>query len=175
MFVPRALRPGLGDLVALADVHLPAAREEEKKIVRRGGEYALYIVLLARGHAAHTLSRRGSARGTRRRGTLDVAVVRKREDALFLGDEIFHVDLVFHVLNFGLAVVAVLVGNGEKLVLQNALELFGILEQGDEIRDLLFQLVIFILQFLAVQSLQRLQTHVENGLRLHIVQPEALP
>ena len=26
--------PGLGDLVALADVHLPAAREEEDKIVR---------------------------------------------------------------------------------------------------------------------------------------------
>lgn len=121
--------------------------------MRRGGEYALYIVLLARGHAAHALSAAALRAVLGGGGTLDVAVVRKREDALFLGDEIFHVDLVFHILNFGLAVIAVLVGNGEKLVLQNALELFGVLEQGDEIRDLLFQLVIFILQFLAVQSL----------------------
>ena len=42
-----------------------------------------------------------------------------------------------------------------------------------EVGDLLLQLLVLRLQLLPVQPLQGLQAHVQNGLGLHVVQPEA--
>ncbi len=44
---------------------------------------------------------------------LDIARVREGKDALLLFDEVFDVNLVFDVLNFGAAVVAVFVADGD--------------------------------------------------------------
>ena len=105
---------------------------------------------------------------------LDIAVARERKDALLLFDEVFDVDLVLDLLNFGLARIAVLVADLKKLVLQNALEHRLVGEKLDKIGDLLFQLVKLVLELFAVEALQGLQAHIENGLRLHIGEGKAL-
>ena len=56
----------------------------------------------------------------------------------------------------------------------NALDLFGICEQLAEVGDALLELVIFVLQLLALETLQGLEAHIEDGLRLHLGEAEAL-
>ena len=140
----------------------------------RGGEHVHNAILFARGdalfaHAALTL--RGVLARAR---ALDVAVAGQGEDALLLLDEVFNVDLVLDLLNFGLARIAVLVADLKKLVLQNALEHRLVGEKLDKIGDLLFQLVKLVLELFAVESLQGLQAHIEDGLRLNIGEGKAL-
>ena len=139
----------------------------------RGGEHVDHRVLVAGGdallaHAALTL--RGVLARAR---ALDVAVAGQGEDALLLLDEVFNVDLVLDLLNFGLALIAVLVADLKKLVLQNALEHRLVCEQLDKVRDLLFEFVVLVLQLFTVKTLQGLQAHIENGLRLNIGEREA--
>ena len=163
----------LGDLIALLAVHLAGVREEEDIVVGRGGEHVDHRVLVAGGdallaHAALTL--RGVLARAR---ALDVAVARQGEDALLLFDEVFDVDLVLDLLDLGLALIAILVANFNELVLQNALEHRLVGEKLDKVGDLLFQLVKLVLELFAVETLQGLQAHIENGLRLHVGEREA--
>ena len=163
----------LGNLIALLAVHLAGVREEENIVMGRGGEHVDHRVLVAGGDAllAHaTLTLRGVLARAR---ALDVAVAREREDALLLLDEVFNVDFVLDLLNFGLALIAILVANFDELVLEDALEHRLICEQFDKVRDLLFQLVVLVLELFAVEALQGLQAHIEDGLRLHVGEREA--
>ena len=164
----------LGDLIALLAVHLAGIGEEEDIVVGRGGEHVDHRVLVAGGdallaHAALTL--RGVLARAR---ALDVAVAGQGEDALLLFDEVFDVDLVLDLLNFGLALIAVLVADLNELVLEDALEHRLVCEQFDKVRDLLFEFVVLVLELLAVEALQGLQAHIEDGLRLHVGKREAL-
>ena len=163
----------LGDLIALLAVYLSGIGEEEDIVVGRGGEHVDHRVLVAGGdallaHAALTL--RGVLARAR---ALDVAVAGQGEDTLLLLDEVFDVDLVLDLLNFGLALIAVLVADLKKLVLQNALEHRLVGEKLDKVGDLFFQLVKLVLELFAVEALQGLQAHIENGLRLHVGEREA--
>ena len=136
--------------------------------MRGGGEHVHDGVLLAGGDAllAHaSLALRGILAHA---GALDVAVLREGEDALLFLDEILNVDLVLDVLNFGLALVAVLVANFDQLVLEDALEHRFVGKKLNEVGDLLFQLVILVLELFAVEALQGLEAHFKNGLRLNI-------
>ena len=119
-------------------------------------------------HAALTL--RGVLARAR---ALDVAVAGQGEDALLLLDEVFNVDLVLDLLNFGLALIAILVANFDELVLEGALEHRLVGEKLDKVRDLLFEFVVLVLQLFAVEALQGLQAHIENGLCLHVGEREA--
>ena len=140
----------------------------------RGGEHGLDIVLVAQRCGAHTLAA-ALLRGVLVDGhALDVAAVREREHALLLLDEVLDVDVVLDVLDLGLARVAVLVADGDELVAQHALDLFGVGEQLAEVGDALLELVIFVLQLLALETLQGLEAHIEDGLRLHLGETEAL-
>ncbi len=110
-----------GDLIALLAVHLAGVRKEEDIVVGRGGEHVDHRVLVAGGdallaHAALTLS---GVFADRR--ALDVAVLRQGEDALLLLDEVFNVDLVLDLLDLGDPLVAILVGNGLQLLLEDGL------------------------------------------------------
>ena len=106
----------LGNLIALLAVDLAEAREEEDIIVRRCGEDALGEVLFLERLAGHAAATALLGAIGRRRDTLDVARMGEGKDALFLFDEVFNVDLIFHVLNFGAALVAVFVADGDELV-----------------------------------------------------------
>ena len=106
----------LGDLVTLFAVDLAVAREEENIIVRGCGEDALGEVLFLErlpGHAAATALLGAIGR---RRDALDVARMGEGKDALLLFNEVFDVDLVLDVLNFGAALVAVFVADGDEFV-----------------------------------------------------------
>ena len=106
----------LGDLISLFAVDLAEAREEEDIIVRRCGEDALGEVLFLErlaGHAAAAALLGAIGRG---RDALDIARVGEGKDALLFFNEVFNVDLVLDVLNFGAALVAVFVADGDELV-----------------------------------------------------------
>ena len=106
----------LGNLIALLTVDLAVAREEENIIVRGCGEDALGEVLFLErlpGHAAAAALLGAIGRG---RDALDIARVGEGKDTLLLFNEVFNVDLIFHVLNFGAALVAVFVADGDELV-----------------------------------------------------------
>ena len=107
-------------------------------------------------------------------GALDVARLRQSKDALLLLNEVLNVDLVLHVLNLGLAVIAELLGNGGEFFLQDLTHQTFVGQHPVEVSDPLLQLLVLALQLLPVQALQRLQAHIQNGLCLNIVQTEAL-
>ena len=76
-------------------------------------------------------------------------------------------------MNFGAAaLVAVLVANFDELVLEDALEHRLVRKKLDKVGDLLFQLVVLVLQLLALESLQAFELHVEHDLRLNFRQVE---
>ena len=165
---------GLGDLIALAAVDLAEVREEEDVVMRGGSKDALNEILLLRRHAGHAAAAALLAAVGRGRHAFAVARVREREDALLLLNEILDVDLILDVLDLGQAVVAVLVADGDQLVLQNALEHFFVRQQLAVIFDALFELLVFRLELLAFESLQALELHVQHDLRLDLRQAEAL-
>ena len=88
--------------------------------MRGGGKDALNEILLLRRHAGHAAAAALLAAIGRSRDALAVAGVGERKDALLLLDEILDVDLILDVLDLGQAVVAVLVADGDQLVLENA-------------------------------------------------------
>ena len=166
--------PGLRDEVALLAVAAAAVGKEEDVVMRRGGEHGVHIVLVAQRRRAHALAA-ALLRGVLVDGhALDVAAVRERKHALLLLDEVFDINVVLDVLDLRFALVAVLIADGNELVAQHGLDLFGVGQQLAEVGDTLFQLVILVLQLLALEPLQGLEAHIENGLRLHIGQAEAL-
>ena len=109
----------LGNLIALLAVHLAGVGEEQQIIVGGGGEHVHDAVLVPGGDAllAHAALALGGVLADG--GTLDVAVAGEGVDTLLLLDEVLNVDLILHVLDLRLAVVAVLVGNGLELLFQN--------------------------------------------------------
>ena len=165
---------GLGDVVALLDEDAAQIGEEEDVVVCGGGEHGLHVVLLLGGHGAHALAAAALGAVFLHRQALDVAAVGQGKDALLLLDEVLDVDLVGHVLDLGLAAVAVPVAQGEQLVLEHALDLFGVREQVLEIGDPLLKLLVLVFELFPVEALQRDQAHIADGLRLHVVQAEAL-
>ena len=96
------------------------------------------------------------------------------KDALLLFNKILHVDLVDNVLYLGAALVAVLIAQSDKLVLQNALDKLRVGKQALEISDLFLKLLVLKLQLLAVESLKRDKAHIAYRLRLNVAQAEAL-
>ena len=106
----------LGNLIALLTVDLAEAREEENIIVRGCGEDALGEVLFLERLPGHAAAAALLGAIGRRRDALDVARMGEGKDTLFLFNEVFNVDLIFHVLNFGAALVAVFVADGDEFV-----------------------------------------------------------
>ena len=105
---------------------------------------------------------------------LDIAPAGEGEDVQLLGDEILEVDLVLHILDLGLAVVAELVGDGLQLLLEDAAHQGRVAQHLQVIGDLFLQLLVFVLQLFPVQTLQGLQPHIQDGLGLDVIQAEAL-
>ena len=164
----------LGDLVALLAVHLAGVREEKDVVVGGGGEHIHHIVLLTGGDTLAALSALTLGGIFADGGALDVSGRGESEHALLLFDQILDVDLVLHILDLGQAVVAEFIGDGLQFFLQNLAHQRIVGQNALIVGDLLFQLLIFLFQLFPVEALQSLQAHIQNGLRLHIVQGEAL-
>ena len=164
----------LGDQITLLAVNLTGIGKEQNVIVGRSGKHSGDHVLVAGGHSLHALTAAALGRILAGRCALDITVSGHGVDALFLLDKIFNVDLILHFLDLGAALIAVLVADLQQFVLQHAAQQFLVAQQFQIVSDALFQLIILILQLLAVQTLQCLKTHIQNSLCLHIVQRKAL-
>ena len=165
---------GLGDLIALLPVDFTGIGKEQDMIVGRSGKHIHHRILFPGGDALFAHAALGLSGILADGGPLDVARLRQSKDALLLLNEVLNVDLVLHVLNLGLAVIAELFGNGGQFFLQDLTHQTFVGQHPVEVSDPLLQLLVLALQLLPVQALQRLQAHIQNGLCLNIVQTEAL-
>ena len=165
---------GFGDLIALLPVDFTGIGKEQDMIVGRGGKHIHHRILFPGGDALLAHAALGLSGILADGGPLDVARLRQSKDALLLLNEVLNVDLVLHVLNLGLAVIAELFGNGGQFFLQDLTHQTFVGQHPVEVSDPLLQLLVLALQLLPVQALQRLQAHIQNGLCLNIVQTEAL-
>ena len=164
----------LGDLIALLPVDFTGIGKEQDMIVGRSGKHIHHRILFPGGDALLAHAALGLGGILADGGALDVARLRQSKDALLLLNEVLNVDLVLHVLNLGLAVIAELFGNGGQFFLQDLTHQTFVGQHPVEVSDPLLQLLVLALQLLPVQALQRLQAHIQNGLCLNIVQTEAL-
>ena len=164
---------GFGNLIALLPVDLAGIGKEQDMIVGRSGKHIHHRILFPGGDALLAHAALGLSGILADGSPLDVARLRQSKDALLLLNEVLNVDLVLHVLNLGLAVIAELLGNGGEFFLQDLTHQTFVGQYPVEVSDPLFQLLVLALQLLPVQALQRLQAHIQNGLCLNIVQTEA--
>ena len=164
----------LGDLIALLPVDFTGIGKEQDMIVGRSGKHIHHRILFPGGDALLAHAALGLSGILADGSPLDVARLRQSKDALLLLNEVLNVDLVLHVLDLGLAVIAELLGNGGQLLLQDLTHQTFVGQHPVEVSDPLLQLLVLALQLLPVQALQCLQAHIQNGLRLNIVQTEAL-
>ena len=97
---------------------------------------------------------------------LDIAKVRQRNHHIVAGDQILHVDLTLDGADLGAAVIAELIANLSQLILNNGQQQVLVRQDGVEVSDGLFQLLILGQQLIQFQIGQAGQTHIQNGLRL---------
>ena len=86
--------------------------------------------------------------------SLDIAAARHCYDAVVTFYEIFVVYIVHRILNFGVAVVPVFVGDNRHFFLERLFYSFGICKNVLEIGYLCFKRLIFLLEFEAIKSLK---------------------
>ena len=165
---------GFGDLIPLLPVDFTGIGKEQDMIVSRSGKHIHHRILFPGGDALLAHAALGLSGILADGSPLDVARLRQSKDALLLLNEVLNVDLVLHVLNLGLTVIAELLGNGGEFFLQDLTHQTFVGQHPVEVSDPLLQLLVLALQLLPVQALQRLQAHIQNGLCLNIVQTEAL-
>ncbi len=109
-----------GDVIALLAVDLAEAREEQQVIVGRGCEHGLDVVVVLGAHGLYALAAAALAAVFGNGDALDIAAVGQGEDALLLVYEVLEVYLLLDVLYLRPSLVAVLVPDGDELVLENA-------------------------------------------------------
>ena len=131
-------------------------------------------VLLPAAHAGNALA--AAALDVIRVGrlTLDVAEVRHGQDALLARDQILNVDLAADGGNLGAALVAVLLLDLLRLVLDDAHEARTVRENVAQVGDLRLDRGQLLLELETVSVRQRAERHLHDGLRLRIVEAKAL-
>ena len=132
----------LRDLIPFLAVDLARVGKEQDIVMGGRGEHIHHRVLLPGGDAllAHAALALGGVFADRR--ALDVAVLRQGKDALLLLDEILDVQLVLHVLDLRLALVAVLFGDGGQLFLEDRLHQILVAQYPQIVGDTLLQLLV---------------------------------
>ena len=165
---------GFGDLVTLPVVDTAHIREEQHMVVGRGNVQTLHIVLFLQILGADATAAAALGPVGIHGHPLDIALLTQGKGAGLLFDQILNVDLVGNVLDLGLALVAELVPDLDDLLPEHGLELHGIGQQLLVISDLHLQLVELSLELFPVEALESLQTHIQDGLGLDIIQTETI-
>ena len=108
------------------------------------------------------------------RGALDVAQMRNGDDHLVVGIEVLGVEFLSAGHDLGAALVAVLVLHLYEFVLHHLAAEAVVGEDLVVVFDFLLQVVKLAVELLLLQTGELGQTHVHDGLRLHLVQSETL-
>ena len=130
-------------------------------------------VLLAPGHRADAAAAAVLRVIRIGRKALDIAEIRQREHALLFRDQIFDIDLARDRRDFRAARVGKLALNFLRLVLDNRVDARFMRENVAQVGDARLDLRELALEFFALQARQSAQRHLDDCLRLHVVQAKA--
>ena len=163
---------GLRNLVALQLVNLAAIREEQDGVMRGCGEDILCEVLLTGAHCGNTAAAAALCAVNRGRLALDIAEVGEGIRAVLLLDEVLNVDLVSHILNARMALVAVFLLDLLQLLLDNSKNIRIARQNFLKARNAALEVFVLVVDLLLLQTGQAAQTHIYDGLRLRLVEVE---
>ena len=104
----------------------------------------------------------------------DIAQIGHGDDGIVPGDHILHGNIVLVVADFASAVVPVFFFYDQDLFPDHAQQSLFIRKNGFQIRNLNQQFFMLRFQLFPLQTGEGAQTHVNDGLCLHIGQPEPL-
>ncbi|SUD25102.1 Uncharacterised protein [Paenibacillus macerans] len=162
----------LRNFVSFQAVGFAAVGEEHQIMVGVRHEQMLHKVIIFRVHPHNAAPAAFLAAVGRNRQPFDVTGMRKRDDDLFLRNQIFVENALFADRDFRPARIGVLLANFLKLLPDNFQHKRFIGQNLTVFRNLLQQLVIFAFDFLAFQSGQPAQSHIEDSLSLVETQTE---
>ena len=167
--MPFAWRLASGRSYALRLEDAAAVGEEQHVVVRVADDEVPDGVLFARHHAGDALAAAALQPVRLERHALHVAAVGERDDDLLVRDQVFFGD----VLGAGSticvrALVAVLLLDLGHVVADQAVDLARVLEQVFEVVDALHQLLVLVLDLVALELGEAAELQVEHGLRLAV-------
>ena len=160
-------------LIALLPVASALLGEEEQRIVHRGRINIFGEVVVAMTGTLGTQAAASLCAELAERRALDVTHVRNGNNHGVVGIEILGIKLVVKGDNLRLALVAVLLLHFEQIVFHHLLATLRVVQNLFQVSNQLLQVVIFLMQLVDAQARQLRQTHIDDGLRLSLVQVEA--
>ena len=138
-----------------------------------GDEEVAHDVLFARRHADEALAAAALLPVRLERRALDVARVRRGDDDVLVGDEVFDAEVAGLLDEVGAALVAVLRPDRAQLVEDDGHHQLVARQNGAQLLDELHQLGELVDDLLPLEARQALELHVEDRLRLERREAEA--
>ena len=105
---------------------------------------------------------------------LDITELCNRDDHVLLLDQIFRIKIIHVYADLRPAVVPVFIGNNDQFLPDHSKKKVLIRKDRLQLFDRLHQSVILRLDLASFQTCQGTETHIDNRLRLHVVQAETL-
>ena len=140
--------------------------------MRGGRKDVLREVLLAGAHCGNTAATAALCAVNRGRLALDIAEVGEGVRAVLLLDEVLNVDLVSHILNARMALVAVFLLDLLQLLLNNSKNIRIARQNFLKACNAALEVLVLVVDLLLLQTGQAAQTHIYDGLRLRLVEVE---
>ena len=108
------------------------------------------------------------------RRALDITHVANGDHHGIIGIEVLGIELMVEGDNLRLTLVAILLLHLQQVLLHHLLTTLGVVEDFLQVGDELHQVVVLLVQLIDTQASQLTQTHIDDSLRLELVQVETL-
>ena len=164
----------LGNLVRFKSVHPSRIGKEQNMRMGRGNKHRVYKVLFLCLHTYYALAAAFLTLVGINRKTLDITLVRHRDYVILLSNQVLNVNIVLNRLNRRSSLVTEFILDFGYLVFKDFKHHMLILQNLGQICNQLHQLVIFLIDFLALQTLQSCKTHIKYRLCLNIRERKTL-
>ena len=162
------------DFVNAQPVAAAFGGEEQHRVVHRRVIDVLDEVLIARGSAFGADPAASLRAEFGQRCALDISEMTDGDHHFVIGIEVFGVEVRKVGEDFGLALVAIGFFHFQQFVLDHLLAKFGVGQDLIEVGNALLEFVVFATELFLLQTGELCQTHLDNGLGLHLVEREAL-
>ena len=107
------------------------------------------------------------------RNPLDIAVLRKRNNDILNRNQILIIHVADRIKNLCLARIIVFIADHAQLILENLIDPCLMGQNILQIRNFDQKILIFRLDLFTLQTGQAAELHIQNGLRLNLIQTEA--
>ena len=159
---------GLRDLVAFQPVDPSGVGEEHNVVVGVAHQQILHIVFFQGLHSLDSLAAPVLGLEGVLGHPLDISKLGHGDHHVLPWDQVFHGNVVLVKSNGSAALVAIFFLDGKDLFLNHPKQKLTVRQDGFQMFDLFYQLVVFRFQLLPFQTGQRTQTHIHNGLGLGV-------